>query len=68
MNKFYFLLLSFLALSLCANAETKNGTITFGTGTNSVKINAASVTAEDDLGNSWTITTVGTTSFTPQPT
>ena len=42
---------------------TKTGTITFGT--NNVKINAASVTGTDDLGNSWTITTVGTTSFTP---
>lgn len=38
------------------------GTITFGT--NNVKINAASVTGDDNLGNTWTITTVGTTSFT----
>ena len=41
------------------------GTIKFGT--NDVKINGASVTGDDDLGNTWTITTVGTTSFTPQP-
>lgn len=44
----------------------KTATITFGT--NNVKISAASVTANDDRDNSWTITTVGTTSFTPQPT
>ena len=37
-------------------------------GTNNVNINAASVTADDTQGNSWTITTVGTTSFTQQPT
>jgi len=38
------------------------GTITFGS--SAVKISAASVTGDDDLGNEWTITTVGTTSFT----
>ena len=44
----------------------KTAKITFGT--NNVKINAASVTANDDCKNSWTITTDGTTSFTQQPT
>lgn len=62
MKKFYFLLLSFLALSLCANAAEKTGTITFGP--SDVKVAAATVEANDNLGNSWTITTVGTTSFT----
>ena len=38
------------------------GTINFNG--NAVKINAASVTGQDDLNNTWTITTVGTTSFT----
>ena len=38
------------------------GTITFGS--SDVKINAASVTGDDDLGNEWTITTAGTDSFT----
>lgn len=42
------------------------GTITFGT--NNVKITKTSMTAADDQGNSWKITTVGTTSFTQQPT
>lgn len=42
------------------------GTITFGTP--NVKINAASVTGNDNLNNTWTITTEGTTSFTQQPT
>ena len=46
--------------------SNKEGNITFGT--NNVKINAASVTADDSKKNKWTITTVGTTSFTPQPT
>lgn len=44
--------------------QEKTATITFGT--NNVKINAASVTANDNCNNSWTITTVGTTSFTTQ--
>ena len=37
-------------------------TITFGT--NATKINAESVTGTDSENNTWTITTVGTTSFT----
>ena len=49
-----------------AGADMNTATITFGT--NNVKINAASVTANDSCNNSWTITTVGTTSFTAQPT
>lgn len=44
----------------------KTATITFGT--NDVKIDKASVTANDDQKNSWTITTVGTDSFIPYPT
>ena len=43
-------------------AGTTTATIKFGT--NDVKINAASVTGNDDRGNTWTITTEGTTSFT----
>lgn len=50
-----------------AGAKTeKKATITFGT--KNVKINAASVTANDNCNNSWTITTEGTTSFTQQQT
>lgn len=44
----------------------KTATITFGT--NDVKIDKASVTANDDQKNSWTITTVGTNSFIPYST
>lgn len=44
----------------------KTATITFGT--NDVKIDKASVTANDDQMNSWTITTAGTTSYTQQST
>ena len=43
-------------------ADPTTGTITFGK--NDVVINDQSVTGDDDLGNSWTITTTGTTSFT----
>lgn len=43
----------------------KTATIQFGT--NNVKIDKESVIANDDQQNSWTITTVGTTSFTPNP-
>ena len=43
----------------------KTATIQFGT--DNVKIDQASVTANDNQKNSWTITTVGTKSFTPYP-
>lgn len=43
-------------------AAGETGTINFSS--SDVKINAASVTAQDNLGNTWTITTVGTTSYT----
>ena len=46
-------------------AEVVTGTITFGSADGSTNINAASVNDDDSQGNSWTITTVGTTSFTP---
>lgn len=45
--------------------ETKTGTIKFGT--NNLKISSANVTGNDNLNNSWSVVTVGTTSFTPQP-
>ena len=41
----------------------KTATINFGT--KKVNINNASITGDDSEKNSWTITTVGTTSFTP---
>lgn len=42
------------------------GTITFGNGNNgTISINKPSVTGIDNLENTWTITTEGTTSFTP---
>lgn len=40
-----------------------NATVKFGTN-NDIIVNAASVTGTDDKKNSWTVTTVGTTSFT----
>lgn len=44
----------------------KTATIKFGT-KKDVQINKATVTANDDQNNSWTIKTVGTTSYTQQP-
>lgn len=44
----------------------KTATIQFGT--SNVKIDKASVTANDNQKNSWTITTTGTSSYTQQPT
>ena len=44
------------------NAWGETGSLTFGK--DDTKINSSSVTASDNLGNSWTITTVGTASFT----
>ena len=45
-----------------SQGELKTATITFSS--NAVKINAASVTGKDSQQNDWTITTVGTTSYT----
>ena len=39
-------------------------TATIAFGNNGTQINAASVTGDDSFGNTWTITTVGTSSFT----
>ena len=49
-------------------STSTTGTIKFGSSTGHVKINAASVSGDDDINNEWTITTVGTTSFTQQAT
>lgn len=59
--KFLMLLLC-LVVGLSGWAEDVTGTITFGN--NNVKISSASVTGKDTQDNTWTITTVGTTSFT----
>lgn len=40
------------------------GTISFNNTASGTAINAASVTGDDSMGNTWTITTEGTTSFT----
>ena len=46
-------------------AEDTTATISFGSGSGCTNVNSASATGSDSQGNSWTITTVGTTSFTP---
>lgn len=61
----YFCTLLLMAVASVAWADT--GTIKFGN--NGIKIVAGTVdpaTGQDDLNNTWTVTTVGTTSFTPQ--
>lgn len=48
------------------STQDHTATILFGNGNdNTVSVNQAEVTAKDDLNNTWTITTTGTTSFTP---
>lgn len=46
-------------------ADSQTGSITFGSGKGSLNVKAASASGKDGLGNTWTVTTVGTTSFTP---
>ena len=58
------LLLLGLLLAGVGTAWAKDVTSSIVFGTNDVKINAASVTGDDSQGNTWTITTEGTTSFT----
>lgn len=49
-------------------AEKVTGTINFGSASGRTNINSTPATGEDTAGNTWTITTVGTTSFTPNAT
>ncbi len=56
-------LVTLLAMIVCMGAwGQETGTITFGN--NGTKINSDSVTGNDNKGNTWTITTAGTTSYT----
>lgn len=59
------LLLFALIVGFVSYGWAETGTIKFST--NDVQINAASVTGDDTQGNTWTITTAGTTSFTANP-
>ncbi len=45
--------------------EDVTGTINFGSGSSCTNVNATSVSGDDSQGNTWTVTTAGTTSFTP---
>ncbi|MDY4781546.1 MAG: bacterial Ig-like domain-containing protein, partial [Sodaliphilus sp.] len=63
MRKIFTLLIVAILATATSWAAT-TGTIKFGT--NDVKIDKASVTAADDQGNSWEITTVGTEYFGQQ--
>ena len=59
-------LLCVSVMGVSAWAEDHTGTIVFNNTGNAgtIKISGASVTGSDNLSNSWTVTTVGTTSFT----
>lgn len=46
-------------------AADVTGTINFGSASGSTNVNTSPKTGNDSQGNEWTITTVGTTSFTP---
>lgn len=54
-----------LAVTVNAPSQSGTGTITFGNATGSLNVNGTSVSGNDSLSNSWTVTTSGTTSFTP---
>ncbi len=57
-------LVTLLAMIVCTGAwAQETGTINFGN--NGTKITSASVTGNDNKGNTWTITTAGTSSYTP---
>ena len=59
------LLFALITGSTSVWADDVVGTINFGSASGSTNINSASVTGNDSQGNEWTITTEGTTSFTP---
>ena len=53
-----------LTVTVASSSSQGTGTITFGKGEGDLNINSASVTGNDSLSNSWTVTTSGTASFT----
>lgn len=65
-TKRFLLSLCLMTLTLLCGENKAWGqtTATLNFGTDNVKINAAEVLAKDTQGNTWTITTVGKTSFT----
>lgn len=58
----FFSMIAVLLFGITATSMAADGYLAFGT--NDTKINAATVNANDNLANSWTITVSGTTSFT----
>ena len=70
MKKTFLLKTMLLLCALIAGTSSSwagdvTGTINFGSASGSTNINDASVTGDDSQGNTWTVTTAGTTSFTP---
>ena len=53
-------------LSVTVNGATPHsGSITFGSGSGDLNVNSGTVNGNDSLSNSWTVTTSGTNSYTP---
>ena len=47
-------------------AAGTSGTINFGSGPGDLNVNSSSVSGDDNQSNTWTVTTAGTTSYTPR--
>lgn len=63
--RFKFMLLMAMVLMGAGNVWATDATIKFGNATGSTSINDETVSGQDSQKNTWTITTAGTTSFTP---
>lgn len=55
-------------LVVTVTESAKEGLIQFGNSSGRLNVNGTNVTGTDNLGNNWTVSTSGTTSFTPSST
>ena len=63
--KSFFLLCALIVGSSSVWAAGTSGTINFGNGSGDLNVNDSSVSGDDNQSNTWTVTTAGTTSYTP---
>ena len=63
--KSFFLLCALIVGSLNVWAAGTSGTINFGNGSGDLNVNSSPVSGNDSQSNTWTVTTAGTTSYTP---
>ena len=63
--KSFFLLFALIVGSLNVWAAGTSGTINFGNGSGDLNVNSSPVSGNDSQSNTWTVTTAGTTSYTP---